>query len=75
MVSRAQLSEELLSDRLSRIGRGSSIIPHSWETTWWAGKIDKCTTRDGRRWCAVHKGSSEQDSINAVVVEMTVTAG
>jgi hypothetical protein len=38
-------------------------------------KIDKCTTRVGRRWCDVHKGSSEQDNINAVVVEMAVTAG
>ena len=34
-------------------------------------KIDKC----GQRWCTIHKGSSEQDSINAVVVEMAVTAG
>jgi hypothetical protein len=38
-------------------------------------KIDNYTTRGGQKWCTVHKGSSEQDSINAVVVEMAVTAG
>jgi hypothetical protein len=48
------------------LDEGSSIIPHSWETTWWAVRSIIARPEGGQRWCTVHGGSSEQDSINAV---------